>query len=125
MPSWIMPGGAGSGLLRAIIKGTQRGLRNPALVKELVQAMTNGTYDFNAARGIIAGYRDAKGIYYVTEGHHRMAAAFEVYKSTGNASAINGLLQNGRWTAVTKAPAGARPLPSTSAWGSFRNWLGF
>lgn len=60
------------------------------------------------------GYRDAKGVYYITEGHHRMVAAFEVYKSTGNASAINALLQNGTWRTVTSAPAAARPLPSLS-----------
>jgi len=124
MPDWAAPGGGGSGV-KWTIKGLQKGLRNPALVKDLVVAMKNGTFDFKAARGIIAGYKDAKGIYYVSEGHHRMAAAVEVFKKTGNAGPITKLLQNGRWTSVVEAPAGARPLPSTEWWGAFRNWIGF
>ena len=87
--------------------------------------MKNGTYEYNAARGIIAGYKDAKGVYYVSDGHHRVAAAQEILRTTGNSSPLNQLLKYGKWTNVTSAPAGARPLPSTSWWGSFRNWLGF
>lgn len=119
-----IPIGPGGGV-KTIVKGMQVGLRNPKLVKDLVLAMRNGTYEFKAARGVIAGYKDAKGVYYVSEGHHRMAAAQEILKTTGNAGPLNQLIQNGRWVEVTKAPVGARPLPSTSWWGAFRNWIGY
>ena len=73
--------------------------------------MINGKYDFKKPENIIAGYVDAKGNYYITEGHHRMAAAMEIYKKTGDASYINKLLSNGKWTETQKPPIDAKPLP--------------
>jgi len=102
-----------------------KGLQLAKNIPKLVQAMRNGTYEYNAARGIIAGYKDTKGIYYISDGHHRIAAAQEILRTTGNSGPLNLLIKNGRWNSVTAAPAGARPLPSTSMWGSFRNWLGY
>lgn len=107
------------------IKGLQIGLRNVKNIPKLIGAMRNGTYEYNAARGIIAGYKDAKGVYYISDGHHRIAAAQEILRTTGNSGPLNLLIQNGRWSSVATAPVGARPLPSTSMWGSFRNWLGY
>lgn len=74
--------------------------------------MSNGIYDFKKPDNIIAGYVDSKGNYYITEGHHRMAAAQELYTSTGNGSYIKGLLSNGRWTLTDKPPIDTKPLPS-------------
>lgn len=108
-----------------LIKSLQVGLRDPKLVSKIAGAMRTGTYEFKAARGIIAGFVDSKGIYYISEGNHRMAAAMKVFRESGNSGPIKQLIQNGRWTQVTKAPVGARPLPSTTWWGSFRNWIGY
>lgn len=73
--------------------------------------MMNGNYDFKKPDNIIAGYVDAKGNYYITEGHHRMAAAMEIYKKTGDTSYVNKLLLNGKWTEIRKPPVDSKPLP--------------
>jgi DNA-directed RNA polymerase beta' subunit len=93
------------------IKGTQVGLRNPTQIDSIKHDMINEIYDFKKIDNIIAGYVDSKGNYYVTEGHHRMVAAMEIYKETGNASYVKKLLSNGKWTEIKKPPIDARPLP--------------
>ncbi|MWN32952.1 hypothetical protein GQ595_10935, partial [Gilliamella sp. Pra-s54] len=93
------------------IKGTQVGLRNPAQIDSMKRDMMNGNYDFKKIDNIIAGYVDSKGNYYITEGHHRMAAAMEIYKKTGNTFYVKKLLSNGKWTETQKPPIDARPLP--------------
>lgn len=75
------------------IKGTQVGLRNPAQIDSMKDDMINKVYDFTLPQNRIAGYVDSKGAFYVTEGHHRMAAAQELYKNTGDASYINNLIK--------------------------------
>ena len=73
--------------------------------------MQNGTFRFESPEGRIGGWKDAQGNYYIGEGHHRMAAAMEIFEETGNPSNVNRLLENGLWTEVERAPVGAGPLP--------------
>ena len=94
------------------IKGTQVGLRDPAQIDLMKSDMLNGSFEFTATRGKIAGYIDSKGNYYITEGHHRMAAAQEIYKTTGDATYIHKLLENGKWDKTNKVPVDAHPLPT-------------
>ncbi|MBI0060892.1 hypothetical protein H3T83_06785 [Gilliamella sp. M0320] len=94
------------------IKGTQVGLRDPAQIDLMKSDMLNGSFEFTATRGKIAGYIDSKGNYYITGGHHRMAAAQEIYKTTGDATYIHKLLENGKWDKTNKVPVDARPLPT-------------
>ncbi|XUV83757.1 hemagglutinin repeat-containing protein [Enterobacter sp. TMH.L2] len=94
------------------IKSMQVGLRNPQYVDELKKDMTSGNYRFTAPEGRIAGYVDSKGNYYISEGNHRMVAAQEIYKKTGDASYIEKLIQNGSWTQTKNAPAGASSMPT-------------
>ncbi|OCG38894.1 hypothetical protein A9G29_10125 [Gilliamella sp. Fer2-1] len=93
------------------IKGTQVGLRDPASVDRLKNDMLSGNFNFEADFGRIGGYIDNKGNYYVGAGHHRMVAAMEIYKATGDASYIRKLIKNGRWTPIDKPPVDMRPLP--------------
>ncbi|MCO6538489.1 MAG: hypothetical protein J6567_11120, partial [Gilliamella sp.] len=93
------------------IKGTQVGLRDPASVDRLKNDMLSGNFNFEADFGRIGGYIDNKGNYYVGAGHHRMVAAMEIYKETGDASYIRKLIKNGRWTPIDKPPVDMRPLP--------------
>lgn len=120
MPFWATVFSPGSA-----IKGLQIGLRNPQLVKALIEAMKNGTYEYTAARGIISGFVDAKGVYYISEGHHRVAAAMEILKTTGDSGPLVQLMNNGVWRSVTTTPAAARPLPGLDWWSKFRNWIGY
>lgn len=94
------------------IKSMQVGLREPQQVDQLKNDMLNGMYEFTAPKGRIAGWIDSKGNYYVSEGNHRMAAAQEIYKKTGDTSFIERLLKNGLWTQSEDAPAGAKSMPS-------------
>ena len=93
------------------IKGTQKGLRNPSKVEQIKKDMLEGNYRYTDPEGIIGGYIDENGVYYIGEGHHRMTAAIEIFKETGDLSHINKLLRYGLWTKVAKPPAGSRPLP--------------
>lgn len=81
----------------AYIKSTQVGLGKPEKVDYYKQMMRDGTFKFDKEEYIIAGFKDSKGIYYVSEGNHRMVAAIELYNETGSAKYIEGLVKNGRW----------------------------
>ncbi len=94
------------------IKSMQVGLRNPQQVDQLKNDMVSGNYKFTAPEGRIAGYVDSKGNYYISEGNHRMVAAQEIYKKTGDASYIEKLIQNGSWTQTKNAPAGTSSMPT-------------
>ncbi len=87
--------------------------------------MLSGRYEFQSPRGQIGGVVDHRGTYHIGEGHHRMAAAMEVYQETGNPTYVQLLVQWGLWTEVNRPPVDSRPLPSRTWWGAFRNWLGF
>ncbi|MGH7174247.1 MAG: hypothetical protein ACRELG_28590 [Gemmataceae bacterium] len=107
------------------IRGTQIGLRNGSLVDRIKSDMRAGRYAFHERRGQIGGVRDRRGIYYVVEGHHRMAAARECYYERGDATPVLELLRWGLWTEVEKPPSDRRPLPARDCWGAFRNWVGY
>lgn len=81
----------------AYIKSTQVGLGQPAKVDYYKKLMKDGTFKFDKDEFIVAGFRDSKGIYYVSEGNHRMVAAIELYNETGSTKYIEGLIKNGRW----------------------------
>lgn len=103
----IVQGGASTG-----IKSMQVGLKNPKQIDQIKNDMTSGNYRFTAPEGRIAGYVDSKGNYYISEGNHRMVAAQEIYKKTGDRTYVEKLLQNGSWTQTKNAPAGAKPMPA-------------
>jgi hypothetical protein len=93
------------------IKSLQVGLRNPDYVDTLKKDMLDGNFKFSDPKGKIAGYVDSQGRYYITEGNHRMVAAQEIYKQTGDAKYIEQLLKNGVWTQSKNAPAGSVSMP--------------
>nr|WP_240431476.1 hypothetical protein [Pectobacterium parmentieri] len=103
----IAQGGVSTG-----IKSMQTGLRNPQQVDQIKNDMMSGNYRCSAPEGRIAGYIDNKGNYYISEGNHRMVAAQEIYKKTGDKSYIDKLLQNGSWTQTKNAPVGDKPMPT-------------
>ncbi|MEE9928624.1 hypothetical protein [Microvirgula aerodenitrificans] len=93
------------------IRSMQTGLRNPLEVDRVKIDMLKGEYQFMVPRGRIAGYVDDKGRYYISEGNHRMVAAQEIYKDTGDVSYIKKLIENGVWTKVGKSISGSKPMP--------------
>lgn len=107
------------------IRGTQRGFRDPGQIDQIKTDMLSGNYRFSSPEGIIAGVRDRSGVYHVTEGHHRMAAALEIHRSNGDRSFVDRLLQHGRWSSRTSAPHDSRPMPARDWLGNLRNIMGF
>ena len=106
------------------IRGTQIGLRDPTLVDALKSEMAAGRYAFDEDRGQIGGVIDPRAVYHVVDGHHRMAAALELFHEIGDDKAVRALLDWGRWSHVENRPFSSRPFPGRSAWKTFRNWLG-
>jgi filamentous hemagglutinin len=106
---------------RPKIRGTQIGLKNPVLVDNIKVAMRDGQYAFGEARGQIGGYVDARGAYHVIEGHHRMAAALEIERETGDSTSVLTLLLLGDWEYQVRPLRESRPMPARDWWGWFRN----
>jgi filamentous hemagglutinin len=106
------------------IRGTQIGLRDPKLVDQIVSDMLANLFAFDEPRGQIAGFIDERATYYVCEGHHRVIAALEIFRETGDDRFVRLLLFWGRWTQCIRPPIYWRPLPSRRFWGKLRNWIG-
>jgi hypothetical protein len=107
------------------IRGTQIGLLHPEVVDQIKADMLAGQFGYEELRARVAGERDPKGAYHVRIGHHRMVAAMEIYRETGDPSAVRLLLQWGKWDDVPRTPIDTRPLPARDWWGAFRNWVGY
>jgi hypothetical protein len=73
--------------------------------------MLNGNYRFQSEEGIIGGWLDDAGNYYIGEGHHRMNAALQIFEETGDPTYVNGLLTHGRWDPGPPPPSQIGPLP--------------
>lgn len=88
-------------------------LGEPEKVDQLKEDMLAGRYRFDTPVGRIAGWRDAKGTYYIAEGHHRINAALEIYWETGDRSHLDLLLQAGDWE--NESPPKNRRLPTRAS----------
>jgi len=79
------------------IYGTQIGFRTPAIVDDIKTAMRAGQFDFQAGNNRIAGIRVLGNVYYVREGHHRMAAALELHREENDPQWVLELIRWGMW----------------------------
>jgi RHS repeat-associated protein len=93
------------------IFGSRGGTMAAEKVAELKNAMLGGKYRFTDPEGQIGGWINSKGEYMIGEGHHRMQAALDAAKESGDMSYVQQLLQNGRWTRVNQFPTPSIPLP--------------
>src|SRR5947207_11711136 len=100
------------------IRGTQVGLRDPALVDQIKADMIAGRYVYTEERGRVYGLQDARGTFYVKEGHHRMAAALENFRETGDPTPVYEPLRSGKFEVANYTPNDGRPMPA-------RGWCGF
>src|SRR5260370_11455522 len=96
------------------IRGTQIGLSNPGQIDQIKADMLADRFDYQAS--IITGIRDLKGIYYIKIGHHRMAAAMEIFKESGDPFAIIELLKWWKFPEVPQPPNDRRPMPARDWW---------
>jgi hypothetical protein len=56
------------------------------MVDQIKEAMRAGRFRFESLEGQIFGWKDAKGTYYICEGHHRVVAALEMFWEDGDRS---------------------------------------
>ncbi|MEO1369357.1 MAG: hypothetical protein AAFX50_19440, partial [Acidobacteriota bacterium] len=78
------------------IRGHHKQLRKPAYVDKIKSDMLSGNFRFDDAKAIIAGFEDANGVIYLTEGQHRMNAALEIFEETGDPQYVQRLLDAAR-----------------------------
>jgi filamentous hemagglutinin len=102
----------------------QVGLLRPATVDQLKADMLAGRFEFAADNAKISGYRDTKGTYHINDGNHRLVAALEIFRETGEDAFVQMLLACGSWASWDRVPVGSRPMPSRRLWGKLRNRLG-
>lgn len=88
------------------IRMTQFGVdRNKS--QKIKESMRSGNYDFEKDSNRI-GFEAFNNVFYITEGHHRMQAALELWKETKDYSFVDKLIQNGlRWD-INKLPKSYR-----------------
>ncbi len=106
------------------IRGTQVGLRSTAVLEAIKSDMRSGRYRFDDPAGQIGGVLDPSGTYHIMEGHHRMAAALELFRETGEDRFVLDLLDFGRWVEAL-APRSSRPMPGRSWLKWIRNRIGY
>lgn len=89
-------------------------------IDTLKQAMEQGTFDYS--RGRVGGNEVQGGRYVVSEGHHRLTAAFELF-SQGQTGPLTRLLAEGRWVGTYVSPVSKWPQisvgttsPRAAAW---------
>jgi len=76
---------------------------NKDKVKEIKNKMISGDFDFTKDENKI-GYEFLENVYYITEGHHRMQAALEIWKENGNYECVRNLIKNGLKWIIKKKP---------------------
>lgn len=72
-------------------------------VLDIKSKMTSKIFDFKKDDNKI-GYEFLENVYYITEGHHRMQAALELWKETGNYEYVRNLIKNGLKWDIKKKP---------------------
>jgi filamentous hemagglutinin len=105
------------------IRGTQIGFRDPSQIDTIKADMLAGRFAYHEVRAQVGGWLDRHGVYHVYDGHHRMAAALEIYRETGDAMPARLLLILGDWKYIDRPPRISRPMPARDWWGALRNWL--
>lgn len=63
------------------------------MVDQIKADMLAEEFEFETERGRILGRNDKRGRYYISDGHHRVVAALELYKETGDCSYLDRLLE--------------------------------
>lgn len=84
--------------------------------------MLAGRFRYDSPEGRIAGWRDAAENYYINEGHHRINAALEIRRETGDRLPLDLLLAHGLWEET--APPARHRLPTRSWWSRMLYRLG-
>lgn len=88
------------------LKMTQSGI-DRIKVDQLKNSMKSNSFDFTINSNRI-GFEVFNNTFYITEGHHRMHAALEIWKETNDYSFVEGLILNGLRYTISKCPISYR-----------------
>jgi hypothetical protein len=101
----------------------QTGLDYPDRVDHFKQRMRDGRWDFEGLGKSLVYWRDRKTVY-VSDGHHRINAAFEIGQETGDWSYLEKLLQYGKLEPGLPPRSNRRRFPTRGWWSRFLERLG-
>jgi len=76
-------------------------------VNSIKKSMMSNEYNFDIDSNKIA-YEMTNGIYYITEGHHRMQAALEIWKENKDYSNVDKLIGNAYRYTIKSEPISFR-----------------
>lgn len=98
----------------------QAKLPRPEALEEIKSDMLNETFDYNLVEARVGGfYHNRTGTFFVTDGHHRLAAALEVAVETGDYKPFKKLMALGLWERSDSLPKTHYRLPMRSSWTKF------
>ena len=98
-------------------------LSTPELVDQITDDMLAEKFRDESDEGRIFGWKDARGTYSICEGHHRVVAALEIFRETGDRTCVDRLLECGNWE--EPPPTKNRRLPTRSFWSSLLIRIGW
>ncbi|MSP18785.1 MAG: hypothetical protein EXR74_04360 [Bdellovibrionales bacterium] len=104
-----------------VMSMTQSGLtaEKSSQIDDLKKRMREGTFEFNDNRQVSGLYHERSDTYFVSEGHHRLAAALEIAKEDGDWSFFKKLVQKGYWDKTDTVPQNRYRIKMRSSWSNF------
>lgn len=124
-PEWLDPESASRPNLY-IQSNVISSLDDWAKVGRLKRVMLEGSFAFTSLEGRIGGhFHERQRVFYVGEGHHRLAAALEIAYETGNWTYFNKLIRYGDWEKTKVVPRMHFALPVRSTLWTTLTWRRF
>ncbi len=88
-------------------------------IDEFKKKMLDNTFEFEDMRQVSGLYHERSDTYFISEGHHRLAAALEIAKEQGDWSFFKKLIQKGYWSKTDTVPSNRYKLSMRTNWGNF------
>jgi filamentous hemagglutinin len=79
-------------------------------IDDFKRRMKDGSFKYDDYRQISGLYHEPSDTYFISEGHHRLAAALEIAQERGDWSFFNRLIQKGYWSRTDRKPKIQYPL---------------
>jgi len=109
-----------------ILSHTQNTVSEPDKIEAFKRDMREGRFRYESAEGRIGGhYHERRRIFFVGEGHHRLAAALEIAKEDGDWRPFKNLVRHGIWEKFDRKPVHQYRLPVRSTWRNALSWRAF
>jgi len=73
-------------------------------IDDFKRRMRDGSFKYDDYRQISGLYHERSDTYFISEGHHRLAAALEIAQESGDWSFFNRLIKKGYWSKTDSKP---------------------